>query len=150
MESWSTTQGPYADLYMTNSAFQIALALFIVCVIPGLPESPRWLVFKGREDEALEVLSALNELPPDDPKVQDEFQAVKDTVFEMAKGSFSDVLKRNRNRNLHRTILGYVNQMFQQISGINIITYYAATIFKNNIGLSGFMSRLLAALNGTE
>lgn len=96
------------------------------------------------------MLSALNDLPPDDTKVQDEFQAVKDTVFEMAKGSFSDVLKRNRNRNLHRTILGYVNQMFQQISGINIITYYAATIFKNNIGLSGFTSRLLAALNGTE
>lgn len=37
-----------------------------------------------------------------------------------------------------------------QISGINIITYYAATIFENNIGLSPFLSRLLAALNGTE
>jgi predicted MFS family arabinose efflux permease len=36
------------------------------------------------------------------------------------------------------------------VSGINIITYYAATIFENNIGLSGFLSRLLAALNGTE
>jgi predicted MFS family arabinose efflux permease len=34
--------------------------------------------------------------------------------------------------------------------GINIITYYAATIFENNIGLSGFTSRLLAALCGTE
>ena len=40
--------------------------------------------------------------------------------------------------------------MFQQISGINIITYYAATIFENSIGLSPFLSRLLAALNGTE
>jgi len=28
--------------------------------------------------------------------------------------------------------------------------YYAATIFENSIGLSGFLSRLLAALNGTE
>lgn len=36
-----------------------------------------------------------------------------------------------------------------QISGINIITYYAATLFVR-IGLSNFMSRLLAALNGTE
>ncbi|KAK4543135.1 hypothetical protein LTR36_005913 [Oleoguttula mirabilis] len=131
-------------------AFQILLALFILALIPGLPESPRWLVFKGRDETALEVLAALSDLPPDDPKIQDEFNAVKDTVFEMAQGSFSDTLKTNRNRNLHRTILAYVNQMFQQISGINIITYYAATIFQNNIGLSPFLSRLLAALNGTE
>ncbi|KAF2471210.1 general substrate transporter [Lindgomyces ingoldianus] len=131
-------------------AFQIILAIFIVCTIPGLPESPRWLVLKGKEDEALDVLCALNELPPDDKKVQSEFQAVKDTVFEMSKGGFRDCFKMNRNRNFHRTALGYVNQMFQQISGINIITYYAATIFEQNIGLSGFLSRLLAACNGTE
>jgi hypothetical protein len=31
-----------------------------------------------------------------------------------------------------------------------IITYYAATIFEQNIGLSPFLSRLLAACNGTE
>ncbi|KAM3416982.1 hypothetical protein BST61_g8567 [Cercospora zeina] len=131
-------------------AFQIILALFIVALIPGLPESPRWLVLKGRDAEALEVLTALNDTTEDDPKVQTEFTAVKDTVCEMAKGSFMDCFKFNRNRNFHRTALAYVNQMFQQISGINIITYYAATIFENNIGLSPFLSRLLAALNGTE
>jgi hypothetical protein len=87
-----------------------------VVTIPGLPESPRWLALKGRDDRALQVLAALSDLPEDDPRVQDEFQAVKDTVFEMQKGKFSDVFKMNRNRNLHRTILGYVNQMFQQIS----------------------------------
>lgn len=97
-------------------AFQILLALFIVAMIPGLPESPRWLLWKGREDEALTVLAALSDLPEDDPKVQSEFKAVKDTVFEMARGSFGDCFKTNRNRNLHRTILGYVNQMFQQVS----------------------------------
>jgi hypothetical protein len=40
--------------------------------------------------------------------------------------------------------------MFQQISGINLITYYAANIYENEIGLSGFLSRILAACNGTE
>jgi hypothetical protein len=131
-------------------AFQIVLALFILAFIPGLPESPRWLVLRGREDEALEVLCALSDLPPEDKKIQSEFQAVKDTVFEMKKGGFRDCFKFNKNRNFHRTALAYANQMFQQISGINIITYYAATIFEQNIGLSPFLSRLLAACNGTE
>ncbi|KAL9082642.1 MAG: hypothetical protein Q9165_008840, partial [Trypethelium subeluteriae] len=128
----------------------IILVLFILALIPGLPESPRWLVLKGRDDKAIEVLCALSNLPEDDPTIQNQYKEMKDTVFEMARGSFGDCFRTNNNRNLHRTILGYVNQMFQQISGINIINYYAATIFQNNIGLSGFLSRLLAALNGTE
>jgi MFS family permease len=45
-------------------AFQIVLALIILIFIPKLPESPRWLVWKGREDDALDVLSALHDLPP--------------------------------------------------------------------------------------
>lgn len=35
-------------------------------------------------------------------------------------------------------------------SGINLITYYAATIYQNEIKLTPFMSRILAACNGTE
>ncbi|KAL8991956.1 MAG: hypothetical protein Q9169_007500 [Polycauliona sp. 2 TL-2023] len=54
------------------------------------------------------------------------------------------------DRHLHRTMLAYINQMFQQISGINLITYYAATIYQNEIGLDPFTSRILAAANGTE
>ncbi|KAL6154261.1 hypothetical protein ACJBU6_07534 [Exserohilum turcicum] len=131
-------------------AFQIILALFILALIPGLPESPRWLVLKGREDEALEVLAALSDLPPTDKKIEAEFQAVKDVIAEMSQGSFRDCFKFNKNRNFHRTALAYVNQMFQQISGINLVTYYAATIFENSIGLSPFLSRLLSACNGTE
>jgi len=79
-----------------------------------------------------------------------EFSAIKDTVLEMSKGSFKDLFTMDENRHLHRTVLAYVNQMFQQISGINLITYYAANIFENEIGLSPFLSRILAACNGTE
>ena len=74
---------------------------------------------KGRDDEAVEVLAVLNELPEDDVKIQNEFKAIKDSVFESAKGGFVDCFKMNRNRNFHRTVLAYVNQMFQQISGMH-------------------------------
>ncbi|KAL8833137.1 MAG: hypothetical protein Q9170_004469 [Blastenia crenularia] len=62
--------------------FQIFFALVILAFVLELPESPRWLVLKGKEDEALNVLGALSDLPSDDPYVWGEFQAIKDTVLE--------------------------------------------------------------------
>jgi MFS family permease len=105
-------------------AFQIILALFIIILIPGLPESPRWLVLKGRDEEALEVLAALSDLPPTDKKIEAEFQAVKDVTAEMSRGGFRDCFKFNKNRNFHRTALAYVNQMFQQVSLASVQVSY--------------------------
>ncbi len=130
-------------------AFQIVFAVTILALVLELPESPRWLVLKGKEDEALNVLGALINLPPDDPDVLIEFRAIKETIFDMSQGGFRDLFSCGEDRHLHRTCLAYVNQMFQQISGINLITYYAATIYQNEIKLSPFISRILAAANGS-
>ncbi|KAM0330760.1 hypothetical protein ACHAQA_003714 [Verticillium albo-atrum] len=101
-------------------AFQIFFCLLILATVWKLPESPRWLMLKGRENDAREVISALADLPMDHQFVENEFVSIKETVAEMSK-----------------------------ISGINLITYYAAVIY-SGLGMSPFMSRLLAALNGTE
>jgi sugar porter (SP) family MFS transporter len=130
-------------------AFQIFFCIIILVFIPFLPESPRWLILKGREDEAREVIAALADTDVADRAVENEFLAIKETVEEMAKGTFADLFTMDENRNLHRTLLAYFNQVFQQISGINLITYYAAVIY-HGLGMSDFLSRLLAALNGTE
>lgn len=98
-------------------AFQIVFALVIFGSIMNLPESPRWLVMRGREDEALDVLEYINDKPRDDPQLVNEFEAVKATVAEMSKGSYKSLFEMSDYREFHRVCLAYVNQMFQQISG---------------------------------
>lgn len=83
---------------------------------------------REREDEAMDVLECLNEKTRDDPEMKQEFAAVKQTVLEMSKGSFRSLFEMSEYREFHRVVLGYVNQVFQQISGINLITYYVCGI----------------------
>lgn len=97
-------------------AFQIVFAVIIMMFIFTLPESPRWLILRGEEDEAINVLAALNSENPDSDYIITEFKAIKDVVVEMTEGSFSDLFTMDENRHLHRTALAYINQFFQQVS----------------------------------
>ena len=72
-------------------AFQVFFTLIILATVLGLPESPRWLILKGREDEAMDVLAALSNLGADDPFIHNEFSAIKDTVLEASQFGFSDL-----------------------------------------------------------
>ncbi|KAH7321405.1 sugar transporter family protein [Stachybotrys elegans] len=130
-------------------AFQIVFCIFIMLFVLSLPESPRWLVLKGHDDEAKEVIAAIADVSIEDKFVENEFRSIKETVTEMSKGTFKELFARDHNRSLNRTLIAFTAQAFQQLSGINLITFYAARIYAD-MGLSPFMSRLLAALNGTE
>jgi len=92
-------------------AFQIFFCLIILAFVLSLPESPRWLIFKGKENEAMHVLAALSGETSDSQYVKEEFSAIKDTVLEASKGSFKDLFTMGEDRHFHRVVLAYVNQV---------------------------------------
>lgn len=126
-------------------AFQIVLSLVVMASIFFLPESPRWLMKKGREQEAREVLAALADTAPDSETVNKD---ISDIVYALAiagKASWHDMLKMGEQRLFHRTILAATGQMFQQMCGINLVTFYATTIFQDFIGMDPVQARILSA-----
>ncbi|KAG7449357.1 general substrate transporter [Guyanagaster necrorhizus] len=136
-------------------SFQVFFAAVMAVGVNFLPESPRWLIKVGRKAEALAVISALDDKPANDPEVQQTFKAISEAVeledgnTPTGKVALNEIFTGGRGQNLRRVILGVVVQAFQQLTGINLITYYATILFER-LGLSDVKSRILAACNGTE
>jgi SP family galactose:H+ symporter-like MFS transporter len=93
-----------------------------------LPESPRWLFLKGFQEHAIQVFKRMK---LDDAEIAAEVKEIEDSL-KVKQDGFS--LFRN-NPNFRRAIgLGIGLQIIQQLTGINVIMYYAPRIF----GMAGF------------
>lgn len=124
-------------------AFQIVLSVMTMFFITIFPESPRWLIKKGRQDEAAEILAAI--MDTEHENVRNEIREIELSLSVASSGSWTDMLKMGESRLFHRAVLAATGQMFQQMCGINVITYYATTIFQQYLGLSPVIARVLAA-----
>ncbi|KAH3914033.1 hypothetical protein HBI56_054510 [Parastagonospora nodorum] len=134
-------------------AFQSFFTVLVMVALLFLPDSPRWLLMRGREQEARHLLARLAGAPVESAEVEVELNNIKDALEAQSReGPFKmrELLHNGPSQNLRRTLLGVAAQFFQQISGINLITYYATYVFENSLGFGPDMSRLLAAANGTE
>lgn len=121
----------------TLPAIAYLLALSLV------PESPRWLAMRGRDKEALEVLSRVAGAGAGD--VLREVQA--GIAAEAALGRASWRVLLHPSLRLVMTI-GIVVGVLQQITGINAVFFYAPMIFeKSGIGTNAaFMQAALVGL----
>ena len=99
-------------------------ALFLLGVF-SLPESPRWLVMRGLVPQARDVLTHLRT----DPAVVDREVADIQEQLKIPQRGWHMFLE---NRNFRRSVgLGVLLQIIQQLTGINVIMYYAPRIFEH-------------------
>ena len=95
-----------------------------------LPESPRWLFLKGRKEKAISVFQRMH-LPGDE--ISREVVGIEESL-RVRQSGFQMLLN---NSNFRRAVgLGIGLQVIQQLTGINVVMYYAPRIFK----IAGFIS----------
>ncbi|ELU38012.1 hexose transporter [Rhizoctonia solani AG-1 IA] len=113
-----------------SSVIQLALIWF-------LPESPRWLVSKGRDDEARQVLVKWHAGGrEEDPLVAMEYTQIKEALgleSQNANASWLDLFRTPGNRRRIRIIFGIA--VFSQWSGNGLISYYLERVL-NGIGIT--------------
>jgi sugar porter (SP) family MFS transporter len=99
-------------------------SLLFLILLQLVPESPRWLILnKGRLDEAIAILKIVI---PD--SYQSEVEAIKNNKHrQIAEGAKSQLLSQKYR---FPVFLAVAFAVFNQVSGINAIIYYAPRIFE--------------------
>jgi len=133
----------YIWRWMLGIEFFPAIIYFFLLIF--IPQSPRWLVMKGRYDEALKVMKRFD----DDDNAEKVINEIKDNVLKESvpkqktpvKDLFLPAMK------LVLTI-GIVIAILQQITGINSVFFYAPMIFEQSgIGTdASFIQAILVGL----
>lgn len=117
----------------------IPSVLFLIFIFL-IPESPRWLVQKGKSTDAIAVLEKLN-APEDAIQIQTE---IENSLLQEDKNQWKHLVNPVFKKAL---FAGIGLSILQQLTGINAILYYAPEIFKS-LGSSADTSLLETSILG--
>ena len=124
-------------------------ALLFFFIIFFIPESPRWLITKGRISKASAVLSRIYN---DKTEIDNQIRITKESLGEGNEGSWKDLLKPGI---LLAVIAGSAIAILGQFMGVNAVLYYGPKIFADAgfdnpmfstvlVGLVNFLTTILA------
>lgn len=139
---------------------QMIFASYIIAVTVFLPDSPRWLMWhRSSPEHGVRVLAALRDRSMDDPIIQTEKNEILAAIQRESEeeGTWMDLFRNGGNAANKRFYLALGIQFMQQMTGetgdvrcahpspmadefaiigINIVSYYAPTIFQDSLGMS--------------
>lgn len=111
--------------------------MFLVGVVPsiiygvlslGIPESPRFLIARGKDQAAGKILRRVLGETPD--QVDTRINDIRKSLVRDDKASFKDL--RGKRFGLHPLVwVGILLAAFQQLVGINVIFYYSTSLWKS-------------------
>lgn len=117
--------GSYGDAdvwrYMLG-VMVIPSALFLIFIF-FIPETPRWLILRNREKDARNVLMKVSEASSVDSMIGEIRESIKNA------GQTAGFRELFRGKMRKATLIGILIAVFQQITGINVMMYYAPKIF---------------------
>lgn len=129
---FSFVVGPYTSVTMFNACCLIVPTTFLITFFMFIPESPYYLLQNGNEDGAETALMKLrNRTSPSE--VSKELNHMKVAVDEALanKSTFFDIFKSKGLTKAYVLSNGLL--VFQQVSGINVVMFFAQSIFQVNL-----------------
>jgi SP family xylose:H+ symportor-like MFS transporter len=130
-DQWLVNEG-WRWMFLSGA---IPAGLFLILLL-FVPETPRFLVMKGKDDKALKVLNKISGTNSA-PTILEE---IKETLHEKSAPWLSF--------GFFVIFIGILLSVFQQFVGINVVLYYAGNIFRN-MGASTNSSLLQTILVGS-
>lgn len=110
--------------WMFLAAAVPAVVYFVIAL--KLPESPRYLVLKGKEEEAAKVFKTI--APNEDAEIS--IREILDAVHADKLAARESSLRGKRFGLMPVVWIGIILSMLQQFVGINVIFYYSTTLWK--------------------
>ncbi|KAK9722416.1 Sugar transporter [Popillia japonica] len=119
--------GAYLPIMWFNLVSAVFPIVFFVLFFMLAPDTPYYLIGKNR-DKAEQALSFLRSKPVNE--LQAELKEIEQTVEESKANaaSFLDIFKSKGT--IKALIISVLLCVFQQLSGINVVLFYAQTIFE--------------------